>query len=100
MVVRFGDTLGSLRSYSGLHGNADEWCEDEWHGDYEGAPEDGSAWLGGGDGNRVGRGGSWFLLADSCRSARRIKRGPSLRFVDIGFRILRISGVPLPGRKV
>ncbi len=31
----------------GLHdmaGNAWEWCLDTWHGDYNGAPDDGSAW--------------------------------------------------------
>jgi formylglycine-generating enzyme required for sulfatase activity len=32
-----------------MHGNVWECCEDVWHGDYNGAPTDGSAWLGGGD---------------------------------------------------
>lgn len=27
-----------------MHGNVLEWCLDEWHGSYEGAPEDGRAW--------------------------------------------------------
>jgi formylglycine-generating enzyme required for sulfatase activity len=34
----------------GLHdmlGNVWEWCEDNWHPDYHGAPNDGSAWRGG-----------------------------------------------------
>ena len=26
-----------------MHGNVWEWCEDQWHGSYEGAPRDGSA---------------------------------------------------------
>jgi len=27
-----------------MHGNVWEWCRDEWHDSYEGAPADGSAW--------------------------------------------------------
>ena len=27
-----------------MHGNAGQWLEDCWHGSYEGAPTDGSAW--------------------------------------------------------
>ena len=26
-------------------GNVAEWCEDDWHGNYTGAPGDGSAWV-------------------------------------------------------
>jgi formylglycine-generating enzyme required for sulfatase activity len=28
-----------------VHGNVWEWCEDDWHDSYEGAPEEGRAWL-------------------------------------------------------
>lgn len=28
-----------------MHGTVREWCLDHWHFNYEGAPEDGSAWL-------------------------------------------------------
>jgi formylglycine-generating enzyme required for sulfatase activity len=27
-----------------MHGNVWEWCLDPWHGNYNGAPNDGSAW--------------------------------------------------------
>ena len=55
-----------------MSGNVSEWCEDDWHNNYEGAPTDGSAWTGGtiipmG----VVRGGSWFDLPKECRSAYR-----------------------------
>jgi formylglycine-generating enzyme required for sulfatase activity len=52
-------------------GNVWEWCEDNWHDSYEGAPSDGSAWLGGGAAGRVIRGGSWFGLARGVRAAFR-----------------------------
>src|SRR5205085_209040 len=31
------------------HGNIEEWCMDNWHDNYNGAPADGSAWTSGGD---------------------------------------------------
>ncbi|MFM6604414.1 MAG: formylglycine-generating enzyme family protein, partial [Dolichospermum sp.] len=51
-----------------MHGNVWEWCQDDWHDNYEDAPIDGSVWagLGIGLGNdmKVLRGGSWFSHAD------------------------------------
>jgi formylglycine-generating enzyme required for sulfatase activity len=75
----------------GLHdmlGNVWEWVEDCWHGNYQGAPADGSAWTEGGNcGRRVVRGGSWGDGPRGVRSARR--RGNSASFRDhfIGFRL-------------
>jgi formylglycine-generating enzyme required for sulfatase activity len=50
-----------------MHGNVWEWCLDEWHEGYEGAPTDGRAWVDGTEGDksketkktRLLRGGSW-----------------------------------------
>jgi len=61
-----------------LHGNVWEWCEDTYHKDYKGAPEDARAWTEGGvvltagvSPLRVMRGGGWAWLAVDCRSAGR-----------------------------
>jgi formylglycine-generating enzyme required for sulfatase activity len=67
-------------------GNVWEWCQDVWHDDYQGAPQDGSAWLAGDGSVRVLRGGSWNFDARSARSAERNRPDPRLRYVSDGFR--------------
>ena len=55
-----------------MHGNVWEWCADNWHDNYQGAPTDGTAWTTGGDNNRSPlRGGSWLNNPYVCRSAYR-----------------------------
>ncbi len=74
-----------------MHGNVWEWVEDDWHSNYNGAPEDGCAWI---DhpkrvARRAFRGGgfgSWSLF---CRSAFRLHRAPALRLLNLGFRLAR-----------
>jgi formylglycine-generating enzyme required for sulfatase activity len=79
-----------------MHGNVWEWCEDQWHGNYEGAPGDGSAWLSGGDStSRVVRGGSWDNGSYLCRSATRVRNHPAGRNGNLGLRLVvgaRTSG--------
>jgi formylglycine-generating enzyme required for sulfatase activity len=101
-----------------MHGNVWEWCMDDWHDNYDGAPTDGSAWL---DNNQeenaenslestekadsagslqdennpypVMRGGSWGFNPYICRSAIRyyyIRRVD--RSGDIGFRVVCVFG--------
>jgi formylglycine-generating enzyme required for sulfatase activity len=72
-----------------MSGNVWEWCEDDWHGNYEGAPSDGSAWIDGperGD-DCVQRGGSYWDEAQSCRAAYRNFNDPATRFLNGGFRL-------------
>ena len=73
-----------------VHGNVWEWVEDCWHGDYRGAPSDGTAWTRGGDcGRRVLRGGSWDFGSRDVRSAYRLRDPPGARNRSIGFRVSR-----------
>ena len=73
---------------SDMHGNVLEWCEDHWHDNYEGAPEDGSAWLTDNpDSGRVSRGGSWIDYPRFCRSAYRDYGNPDDRSRYLGFRV-------------
>ena len=85
---------GSFRANGfGLHdmsGNVWEWVEDCWHGDYDGAPRDGSAWTRGGDcSRRVLRGGSWFGDPGDLRSADRGWNDAEVRHSNFGFRVAR-----------
>ena len=80
-----------------MHGNVWEWSGDDWHDSYEGAPDDGSAWIDAPERGslRVTRGGSFGFIAYFCRSAYRIARDPSNRHTDQGFRI--VLPAPAPG---
>jgi len=77
-----------------MHGNVWEWCQD-WLGGYPSGmvrdptgPASGSAHQYRFRGPlRVYRGGSWFDLAEVCRSASRCRFGPSPRFDCMGFRV-------------
>ncbi|NEQ40202.1 MAG: formylglycine-generating enzyme family protein [Okeania sp. SIO3I5] len=78
-----------------MHGNVWEWCADDWHKNYEGAPTDGSACLENDEKehNAVLRGGCWIYIPNYCRSAFRslsIRRDNHIN--NIGFRLVWDSG--------
>jgi formylglycine-generating enzyme required for sulfatase activity len=86
-----------------MHGNVWEWCLDDWHDNYEGAPTDGSPWFNDNDnnnlsqkqGNALLRGGSWFFYPTECRSASRLNDSWAERdnFDNvIGFRVVCAFG--------
>jgi formylglycine-generating enzyme required for sulfatase activity len=78
-----------------MSGNVWEWCEDQWHDTYEGAPDDGSAWVDREQGAlRVCRGGSWFINAQFCRTTPRYHITPARRYYYIGFRLV-LSALPV-----
>jgi formylglycine-generating enzyme required for sulfatase activity len=66
-----------------------QWVEDCYHGDYAGAPTDGSAWTSGDCGRRVVRGGSWVDRSQFSRSAHRLWFSTPFRMSNIGFRVAR-----------
>jgi formylglycine-generating enzyme required for sulfatase activity len=74
-----------------LSGNVWEWCQDAWHGNYQGTPTDGSARDGSrkqGD-HRVYRGGSWLYSPIGARVAFRDLSTPNSRLNYVGFRLAR-----------
>lgn len=81
-----------------MHGNVYEWCLDDWHDNYEGAPVNGSAWLDNNNDNTsqskafaVLRGGSWQSISLYCRSAFRsydVRSGRGSFGNYVGFRVV------------
>lgn len=55
-----------------LAGNVWEWVEDSYHDSYEGAPTDGSTWIGRNPAGSVRRGGSWNVTARGLRASARL----------------------------
>jgi formylglycine-generating enzyme required for sulfatase activity len=73
-----------------MHGNVFEWTEDCYHGDFNGAPQDGSAWMADGEcGRRVVRGGSWLVTPQFLRAADRGRFTSDFRDNVLGFRVGR-----------
>jgi formylglycine-generating enzyme required for sulfatase activity len=70
-----------------MHGNILEWCADKYHGNYIGAPIDGSVWHNDSNGTYILRGGSWYSKSSYCRSAFRTYYTPDRRFPYFGFRV-------------
>ena len=72
-----------------MQGDVWEWVEDCYHGNYEGAPVDGSPWTSGPCSYRVLRGGSWYSAPELLRSAHREWRSNDNRSDNRGFRVAR-----------
>jgi formylglycine-generating enzyme required for sulfatase activity len=89
-----GEKLSNSWGLHDMHGNVWEWCEDDWHDKYNGAPNDGSAWIIRNKNIfwhselRVIRGGSWSSFTSNCGSASRGSHHPSNGFSYIGFRVV------------
>lgn len=71
-----------------MHANVWEWCADDWHDDYSGAPGDGSPWMNRAEPDfKVMRGGSWHEPPANCRSATRLKARLDEAEDFYGFRV-------------
>ena len=70
-----------------VHGNVNEWLQDCWNENYQGAPVNGSVWELGDCSRRVIRGGSWYNNLGTQRSSDRHGSLRSSRTADIGFRL-------------
>ena len=85
-----------------MHGNVFEWCLDEWHESYEGAPTDGRAWVDVAEREnskepaktKLLRGGSFGGLPRNCRSAYRNHYQPDDAFDFVGFRVVCLPQGP------
>jgi hypothetical protein len=74
-----------------MHGNVWEWCEDWYHSDYIGAPNNGTAWTSPPGSSRVFRGGSWFNNPGGCRGSNRSRSNPIDHGDNYGFRLVRVG---------
>ena len=76
--------------FFGVVGSVWEWVEDCFHGNYSGAPTDGSPWIKNGNcNNRTVRGGNWKLSPANVRSATRNWYSGDGRDSGLGFRVGR-----------
>lgn len=79
-------------SWSGaldMSGNLWEWTEDCWHGSYDEAPNDGSAWVFPECGKRTIRGASFYHHAQTIRTSQRYGIYSTFRAAYFGARCVR-----------
>jgi formylglycine-generating enzyme required for sulfatase activity/class 3 adenylate cyclase len=70
-----------------MGGGVDQWVEDCWHKNYQGAPADGSAWVESECASHVIRSGSWRNDARYVRPSNRDSYDTNVRYPTHGFRV-------------
>ena len=90
-----GQKLPNAWGLYDMHSNVWEWCADDWHDNYEGAPIDSQVgtkdiknYEDGGATKKLLRGGSWFNDAQYCRSACRGDHDARSQYGHFGFRVV------------
>ncbi len=96
--ANFGKNVGqptSVGQYSpnafglyDMHGNVWEWCQDNWHKNYIGAPNNSNAWISGESNKKVRRGGSWDSYPNNSYSAYRSHSPCDDCYSNVGFRVV------------
>ena len=74
-----------------MHGNVWEWCQDDWHDNYENAPTNSKAWYSEDKSRKVTRGSSWLSNPSGCRSASRDYSSRGDHYIDVGFRVVCVA---------
>ena len=70
-----------------MGGSVDQWVEDCWHKNYQGAPADGSAWIENECSSHVIRSGSWRKDSNYARTSNRGSYDTNVRYPTHGFRV-------------
>ena len=70
-----------------MGGGVDQWVEDCWHKNYQGAPTDGSAWTESQCSSHVIRSGSWRNDGRYVRPSNRDSYDTDVRYPTHGFRV-------------
>jgi len=85
--VKVGNFKANPFGLYDMGGSVDQWVEDCWHKNYQGAPTDGSAWIESQCPSHVLRSGSWKNDARYVRSSNRDNYDTDVRYPTHGFRV-------------
>lgn len=87
-TVPVGSLMPNAYGLYDMHGNVYEWCLDDWHSNYNGAPDNQNPWFSRSSRWKVVRGGSWNTSPQDCRSTSRSLHMADSAYGDIGFRLV------------
>jgi formylglycine-generating enzyme required for sulfatase activity/class 3 adenylate cyclase len=87
--LKVGSFLPNPFGLYDMGGGIDQWVEDCWHRNYQGAPADGAPWLEAECATHVLRGGSWKSEPANIRPASRDQYDANVRYLTHGFRVAR-----------
>ncbi|HEX3499071.1 MAG TPA: SUMF1/EgtB/PvdO family nonheme iron enzyme [Stellaceae bacterium] len=87
--LKVGSFLPNPFGLYDMGGGVDQWVEDCWHKNYQGAPADGTPWLDADCSAHVLRGGSWKSEPGNIRTASRDQYDANVRYLTHGLRVAR-----------